>query len=77
MDTILRAENICKTYETASGPVHALSEINLKIEKGLFYSIIGKSGSGKSTLLHILSGLDKPTHGKVFIKERDLCTIVK
>ena len=72
MDTILRAENICKIYETASGPVHALSEINLKIEKGLFYSIIGKSGSGKSTLLHILSGLDKPTSGKVFIKERDL-----
>lgn len=72
MDTILRAEEIYKVYQTLSGPVYALSGINLKIEKGLFYTIIGKSGSGKSTLLHILSGLDKPTNGKVFVKDKDL-----
>lgn len=72
MDTILRAEDIYKVYQTLSGPVYALSGINLKIEKGLFYTIIGKSGSGKSTLLHILSGLDKPTNGKVFVKDKEL-----
>lgn len=72
MNTILNAEGIYKTYATSSGPVYALSGIDLKVEKGLFYTIIGKSGSGKSTLLHILSGLDKPTDGNVFIDGKNL-----
>lgn len=72
MESILRADNIYKVYNTSSGPVHALSGVSLKIEKGLFYSIIGKSGSGKSTLLHIMSGLDKPTSGNIYVKEKNL-----
>ena len=66
MDTILRAEEIYKVYQTLSGPVYALSGINLKIEKGLFYTIIGKSGSGKSTLIQHLNGLIKATSGALY-----------
>lgn len=72
METILSARNIYKTYKTSSGNVPALRGVSLEVEKGLFYAIIGKSGSGKSTLLHILSGLDRPTQGEVFINGENL-----
>ena len=64
MDTILKTENIRKTYESSSVKVNALNGIDLEFAKGRFYSVIGRSGSGKSTLLYILSGLDQPTEGK-------------
>ena len=49
-----------------------MNGVDLSIEKGLFYAIIGRSGSGKSTLLHVLSGLDRPTSGKVLIGGVDM-----
>ena len=52
--------------------MNALNGVDLSIEKGLFYAIIGRSGSGKSTLLHVLSGLDRPTSGKVLIDGVDM-----
>ncbi len=64
---VLKVEQLSKTYGAGELKVHALKEINLEIEKGYFYSIIGKSGSGKSTLMHLIGALDKPTTGKVFI----------
>lgn len=72
MSIILQAEKLYKEYKTSSGAVNALNGVDLSIEKGLFYAIIGRSGSGKSTLLHVLSGLDKPTSGKVLIDGVDM-----
>lgn len=72
MSIILEAKDLYKIYETSAGKVHALNGVSLKFEKGLSYAIIGRSGSGKSTLLHILSGLDKPTGGSVWINQKDL-----
>lgn len=72
MSIILQAEKLCKEYKTSSGAVNALNGVDLSIEKGLFYAIIGRSGSGKSTLLHVLSGLDRPTSGKVLIGGVDM-----
>ena len=72
MGIILSAQDIHKTYYAASGEVHALNGVSADFESGLFYAIIGRSGSGKSTLLHILSGLDKPTSGKVILNGEDL-----
>lgn len=72
MSIILQAEKLYKEYKTSSGAVNALNGVNLSIEKGLFYAIIGRSGSGKSTLLHVLSGLDRPTSGKVLIGGVDM-----
>ena len=59
----LELKNINKTYGNKDNIVHALSDINLKVNQGEFISIIGKSGSGKSTLLNILGFLDTPTNG--------------
>ena len=72
MSIILQAERLYKEYKTSSGAVNALNGVDLSIEKGLFYAIIGRSGSGKSTLLHVLSGLDRPTSGKVLIDGVDM-----
>jgi putative ABC transport system ATP-binding protein len=64
---ILRAENIIKTYHTGEIIVDALKGINLSIKKGEFTAIAGPSGSGKSSFLNLISGLDHPTSGKIFI----------
>ena len=66
MSIILQAEKLYKEYKTSSGAVNALNGVDLSIEKGLFYAIIGRSGSGKSTLL------DRPTSGKVLIGGVDM-----
>lgn len=72
MSNVLEAQNLSKVYKTGEVKVSAIKGIHLAIKRGLFYSIIGKSGSGKSTLLHLLSGLDKPTSGKVLMEGVDI-----
>lgn len=72
METIIRTENLCKTYGKNDNLVKALDHANISVKRGEFVAIIGKSGSGKSTLLHMLGGLDTPTEGKVFLKNQDL-----
>ena len=69
---ILRCEQLIKTYQGSSIPVHALRDVSLSFEQGSFTAVTGKSGSGKSTLLHMLSGLDRPTSGKVIYQENNL-----
>ena len=69
---ILRCEQLTKTYQSGSIPVHALQNVNLSFEQGSFTAVTGKSGSGKSTLLHMLSGLDRPTAGHVIYQDNDL-----
>ena len=62
----LKISNMDKKYKNMAGEtITALQNINLEIEEGEFISIIGPSGCGKSTLLKIISGLDKPTDGKI------------
>jgi len=56
-----------KFYKTAVGDYHALKDIDLCICAGEFVSIIGKSGSGKSTLLNMITGIDRPTSGEVYV----------
>jgi len=59
--------DVHKYYKTAVGDFHALSSIDLQINAGEFVSIIGKSGSGKSTLLNMITGIDRPTSGEVYV----------
>lgn len=59
--------DVHKYYKTAVGDYHALNSIDLQINAGEFVSIIGKSGSGKSTLLNMVTGIDRPTSGDVFV----------
>jgi ABC-type lipoprotein export system ATPase subunit len=59
--------DVHKYYKTAIGDYHALNSIDLQINAGEFVSIIGKSGSGKSTLLNMITGIDRPSTGEVFV----------
>lgn len=69
---ILECTGLSRLYGTGEEQVKALNGISLSLEQGSFTAITGPSGSGKSTLLHILSGLDRPTSGKVRFREKDL-----
>ena len=60
--------NLFLTFETQSEPVHALSDINLKVETGDFVSLIGPSGCGKTTLLRVIADLEKPTSGSITVE---------
>lgn len=62
-------------YKTYLGPVHALKDINLTIQKGEFVFITGPSGSGKTTLFKLLAAYDRPTSGKIKISDYNLETI--
>lgn len=64
--------SLCKVYETAGIIVQALQDVNLSIQEGDVYGIIGLSGSGKSTLLRCLASLLRPTSGKILFEGSDL-----
>lgn len=65
---MIELQKVTKTYRMGDQLIYALKDINLKIEKGDYISIMGPSGSGKSTLLHILGLLDTPTTGDYLLK---------
>ena len=69
---IIRCESLSKIYQMGENKVVALDNVSLALEQGAFTAITGPSGSGKATLLHLLSGLDKPTGGKVIYQDADL-----
>jgi len=66
-EPIILLGDVAKIYQTAAGRFIALDGINLKIYSGEFVSIVGKSGSGKTTLINMLTGIDRPTSGEVFV----------
>ena len=68
----IEVRNLSKTFDLKGEKVHALKDINLDIERGDIYGIIGMSGAGKSTLVRCLNFLEKPTEGKVFVDGNDL-----
>ena len=69
VDTVIKLENITKTYG-GKAQVHALKGINLTIQDGEIFGIIGKSGAGKSTLVRCINMLEKPTSGNVIIDDK-------
>lgn len=75
MDYVIETANLNKSYQLGELEVEILKNINLKIKKGSFYSIMGPSGSGKSTLLYLLGGLDKPTSGSIKVNGKELSTM--
>ena len=68
MEKILEVKNISKRYQNYEGDVVAIKNINFRVNKGEFVSIIGPSGCGKSTLLSIIAGLEKKTTGDIYIE---------
>jgi NitT/TauT family transport system ATP-binding protein len=69
-DELIVLEGVGKRYQTASGPVHALTDVSLCVREGEFCTLIGPSGCGKSTLLGMLGGLVTPDAGRVVIEGR-------
>ena len=70
---MIRLEHIYKRFETKGRPVHtALSDVNLQIDRGSIYGIIGRSGAGKSTLIRLLYILERPSIGKVYFNCEDI-----
>lgn len=72
MESIIKAENLSKSFKRGSNTLFAVKNVNFTLEEGDFVNIIGRSGSGKSTFLNLLSGLLKPTEGKIFAKGKDM-----
>ena len=72
MTPILQTHNISKSYRIGNRELTVLRDVSLTIEAGEFVAVIGSSGSGKSTLLSLMSGLDSPTNGRIFIHNRDI-----
>ena len=70
--TILRAEEVHKTYHIGRRSVEVLHGVSLTIHRGETISIMGASGAGKSTLMHILGGLDRPDSGDIFFEDTSL-----
>jgi putative ABC transport system ATP-binding protein len=72
---ILSVENLSKVFDSPAGGIVVLNNINFRIKKGEFVSIVGPSGSGKSTLLNILGALDRPTMGKIYLNNIDIFSL--
>ncbi|MEG0377026.1 MAG: ABC transporter ATP-binding protein [Eubacterium sp.] len=70
--TILSTEKLCKTFSNSGVQQHILKNLDLEIEAGAFTVIMGSSGAGKSTLLYALSGMDKPTLGKIYCAGQEI-----
>lgn len=70
--SLIRIENLIKTYQTGDTSFNALDGVSLSIDKGEFVAIMGASGSGKSTFMNMLGCLDKPTSGDYFLDKIDV-----
>jgi putative ABC transport system ATP-binding protein len=75
MATILKADNLEKTYRVGKVDVPALRGVSLAVQEGEFVGIMGPSGCGKSTMLHLLGGLLTPTKGRIVIDGEDLTAV--
>src|SRR5438093_12500110 len=72
MTSVIRLDNVHKTYHTGEVDVHAVRGVSLEIAAGEFVALMGASGSGKSTMMNIIGCLDRPTQGKYFLDGVDV-----
>lgn len=70
--SLVRVEGVTKRYQLGEQTITALDDITLSFDEGVFLAIAGPSGSGKTTLLNIIGCIDTPTHGRVFIDDKEV-----
>ena len=71
MNKVFAVEQLSKTFDPDTSPIHAVKDVSLEICENEIIVLTGRSGSGNSTLLHLLAGLEKKTSGSIFFKEND------
>ena len=64
---IIQVKNVTKNFHVGDRPVTILKDVSFEVEKGEFVSIVGPSGNGKSTLLNMITGIDRPSTGEIFV----------
>jgi putative ABC transport system ATP-binding protein len=69
---IIDLKSVSKVFSGPAGPIHALRQVTLQVERGQFVGIRGPSGSGKSTLINMMTGIDRPTGGDVVMAGQSL-----
>jgi putative ABC transport system ATP-binding protein len=67
MPPLIDLQGVRKIYKTKAGPLEALKHTHLQVGAGEFLAIVGPSGSGKSTLINMITGIDRPTEGEVYV----------
>ncbi|NJP07255.1 MAG: ABC transporter ATP-binding protein [Chloroflexaceae bacterium] len=72
---LLDLRELVKQYPTPNGPVSALKGVDFKVARGEFVAVLGKSGSGKSTLMNMITGIDHPTSGEVWVNGTPVHTL--
>ena len=72
-EPVIEIKGLGKSFKSKNGPVVALRDINLTVEKGDIFGIIGMSGAGKSTLVRCINLLERPTEGSVIFDGQDMC----
>ena len=72
---LIELSQVVKQYQTAAGPFSALKGVDLRVDTGEFVAVVGKSGSGKSTLINMITGIDRPTSGEVFVADTAIHTL--
>jgi putative ABC transport system ATP-binding protein len=70
--TIIKLQGVGRSYETGGGTVHALRDVDLRVDAGEFVVVLGPSGSGKTTLLNLIGALDTATSGRCVVDGNDL-----
>ena len=64
---LIEMRHVTKAYDVAAGKFLALREVDIQVDEGEFVAVVGKSGSGKSTLINMITGIDSPSSGEVFV----------
>jgi putative ABC transport system ATP-binding protein len=74
-ESLIETHELWKTYQMGSVEIHALRDVDLRVESGDYVAIMGPSGSGKSTFLNLLGCLDTPTRGRYVLNGRDVSSM--
>jgi putative ABC transport system ATP-binding protein len=74
---LINCRQLVKTYHSPAGDFPALKQVDLEVDAGEFVAVIGKSGSGKSTLVNMITGIDRPTSGEVWVGDASVGTLTE